>query len=374
MTVTTNTNRVQYVGDGSVSQFSVPFPFFYDTDLEVYTQASAAASVELKMLNTHYTITGNGESLTGEVDWTVTPPASGVSILIKRVIPQTQESDYVNNDTFNAETLEDDLDRSVMRDQQIQEELDRAVKVGPFGSAQVFPDPLDGYFLFWSSGVLANGKQAGLSGVTVTPFAESLLDDASAGQARGTLGFSPVGSWDVQSGGLMVINSGGELRASTGGRVDLTDGALLVPQASAASGASGQLQLNGPYLEVDTGGAGFDRVGPYYEDLSVAYTVCAAANNVSFADVDLSGVVHDNAVMIEIQYYIWAGTNQSQMYLRSSDTNTDRAYWTLYNAVSGARLKGTTSLPIGKNGWTVSHRSGAVAHYHTIEILGEWRR
>jgi len=199
MTVATNTDKVQDVGDGAVSQSLVPFPFFEDTDLEVYTQTSAGAAAELKTLGTHYTITGNGKKLTGEVDWSVTPPASGVAILIKRVIPQTQESDYVNNDIFNAEILEDDFDRAVMHDQQIQEEMDRAVKVGPFGSAQVFPDPLDGYFLFWRPGTLANGIPTSLSGVTTTPYTLTLLDDSSAGQARATLGFSPVDQLHISS-------------------------------------------------------------------------------------------------------------------------------------------------------------------------------
>lgn len=360
MTITTSTNKVQYVGDGSVSQFSVPFPFFEETDLEVYTQASAAASTELKTMGTHYTITGNGESLTGEVDWTVTPPASGMAILIRRVIPQTQSSDYVNNDIFNAETLEDDLDRAVMRDQQIQEELDRAVKVGPFGSAQVFPDPLDGYFLFWSSGVLANGKQSSLSGVTTTPYTLTLLDDASAGQARQTLGFSPVGSWDVQSGGT--------LRASAGGTVDLTDGTLLVPQASAASGASGQLQLNGSDLEVDPDGAGFDNVGPRLNWLSTQETIVSQANNSSYAEYTLS--VADGTQAVEISWDAYGAANTAKVALQPSYGGAAVTVG-VQAAVTGVRDFGSLTLPLDGNKKIKAKK--LTGNYYSLWLNGYWR-
>jgi hypothetical protein len=59
----------------------------------------------------------------------VTAPASGVTVVIRRNIAQTQTTDYTANDPFPAESHEDALDRLTFIAQQLQEELNRGIKL-----------------------------------------------------------------------------------------------------------------------------------------------------------------------------------------------------------------------------------------------------
>ncbi len=49
--------------------------------------------------------------------------------MLRRAVPQTQAIDYIANDPFPAESHEEGLDRATMTTQQIQEELDRSIKL-----------------------------------------------------------------------------------------------------------------------------------------------------------------------------------------------------------------------------------------------------
>ena len=49
--------------------------------------------------------------------------------MLRRAVPQTQAIDYIANDPFPAESHEEGLDRATMTLQQVQEELDRAIKL-----------------------------------------------------------------------------------------------------------------------------------------------------------------------------------------------------------------------------------------------------
>lgn len=126
MTVATTTNRVSYTGNGSTTAFSVTFPFYDNTDLQVIERVIATGVETTKTLITHYTVTG-GSGSTGTVT-AVTAPASTVQWTIKRVLPRTQGTDLTPNDPFPANSVEQVFDRAVMLIQEIEEITSRCLR------------------------------------------------------------------------------------------------------------------------------------------------------------------------------------------------------------------------------------------------------
>lgn len=133
MTVQTSTNKRIAVGNGATLAFPFTFPFFENSDIQVFLDGV------LQTITTHYTLVNSDPG--GTVTFLIAP-ASNVQVLIKRVLPQTQEFDYVENDTFPAETHEEALDRAIMIIQQQQEIIDRAVRLVET-SAVVAPEIAD---------------------------------------------------------------------------------------------------------------------------------------------------------------------------------------------------------------------------------------
>ena len=83
-----------------------------------------------KTITTHYTVSGAGNTNGGSVTFTSgNIPANGETVVLRRNVPQTQAIDYIANDPFPAETHEEGLDRATMTTQQVQEELDRSIKL-----------------------------------------------------------------------------------------------------------------------------------------------------------------------------------------------------------------------------------------------------
>jgi hypothetical protein len=127
MTISTTDNKVSYNGNGVTTVFAFPYLFFANTDLDVYS-VSPSGALTLLTPTTDYTVTGAGVESGGTVT-TVVPPATGTQLLIVRVLSLTQETDYIEGDAFPAESHERALDRLTMITQQIQEEVDRSIKV-----------------------------------------------------------------------------------------------------------------------------------------------------------------------------------------------------------------------------------------------------
>ena len=130
MTVSSTTVKNSYSGNGSTTQFAYGYKIFADSDLIVIIRVNSTGTETVKTLTTHYTVAGAGDASGGSITFTSgNTPASGETVVIIREVPQTQAIDYIANDPFPAESHEEGLDRATMTTQQVQEELDRSIKL-----------------------------------------------------------------------------------------------------------------------------------------------------------------------------------------------------------------------------------------------------
>ena len=129
MTVSSTTVKNSYSGNGSNDTFVYGFKIFADTDLEVIIR-SATGTETIKTLTTHYTVTNAGSASGGNVVFTSgNIPTATETVVVRREVPQTQAIDYIANDPFPAESHEEGLDRATMTIQQLQEEVNRSIKL-----------------------------------------------------------------------------------------------------------------------------------------------------------------------------------------------------------------------------------------------------
>lgn len=151
MTVSSSTNRDDYSGNGSTVNFAVNFRFLANSHVKVILTSSTGVET-VQVETTNYTLTGAGDASGGTLTMLVAP-ASGETLTILRNVPFTQETDYVENDAFPAESHEQALDKLTMIIQQQQEELDRALKLteSQQSSGLTIPTPVTNNLLRWDS-------------------------------------------------------------------------------------------------------------------------------------------------------------------------------------------------------------------------------
>lgn len=194
MSVASEINKKVYACNGATTEFSFPYKIFSQTDLKVYLRDTADV-LTLLTFTTHYTMASiNGQNYDDGVNiTTVATYANGNTITLLRVVPVTQPADYVENDNFPAEGHENALDRGVMISQQIDEAQDRSIKSpeDEEGVDMTLPtvDEREGGFLGFK---VTTGEPIAASALNnddtpITAYMKTLLDDAAALEARGTL-------------------------------------------------------------------------------------------------------------------------------------------------------------------------------------------
>lgn len=219
MTVSSDLSRGSYVADTGPFEFVVPFYFLETSHVLVVRRAASGTETVLEE-GTHYDVDGAGDSSGGTV--TIKSghePDATDRIIIIRNVPLTQETDYVENDAFTAETHERALDKLTMINQQQTEELGRALKlqVGYEGDPVTITDPVANLFLRYSSdGSLIEPVELTTS---VTEFAPVLSGSVS----DNSLLIYSGGVWTDAAPGDVVDSIGAEPASETLLKADITN-------------------------------------------------------------------------------------------------------------------------------------------------------
>ena len=128
MTISSTNTKNSYSGDGSTVAFSYTFKILDDDDIQVILRTNATGAETVQTKTTHYTVSGVGNAGGGTITF-VSAPAATETVVLLRNTPLTQATDYTPNDPFPAAAHEDALDKLTFLAQEIQEELDRSIKV-----------------------------------------------------------------------------------------------------------------------------------------------------------------------------------------------------------------------------------------------------
>lgn len=225
MTVSSTTNKISYNCNGSTSVFAYTFKILNDADILVQIRTTSTGVLTTLVKITDYTVSGVNVSTGGNITL-VSPSTSaptGTTIILTRNMTETQETDYTEYDTFPASSHETALDRLTMLTQQIQEQLDRSLKL-----------------------------DSGVSGVTAqfvgTPAAGQmpLVNPAGTGFIFGNLSAIPAYNFPVGTGILVQSTTSTAITRSIAGTANEIT-------ATNGSGVSGNPTLSLPAALVFTG-------------------------------------------------------------------------------------------------------------------------
>lgn len=196
MTVSNQTNRTSVVGDGTTQEIPFSFPASATSDIEVRSRV-ITTGVESDPLteNSDYTVSLSGDS--GGTVTMITTFASTYQIHVKRNTPKTQLLNLEQGGSFDAENIEDALDKNTKLSIENADSLDRTLRF-PETDADSIMEELPkastraGKFLYFgaSDGNPSVAESITTGETTISTYGKTLIDDDNASAALTTLGFS----------------------------------------------------------------------------------------------------------------------------------------------------------------------------------------
>ena len=246
MTVSNTTARTSAVGTNTAGQeISFSFPVTETGDLKVITRVTSTGVESTPLTETtDYTVSlvDSGES--GGTVTLVDALATTYECHIYRDRSKTQTLDLDHGDDFNAENIEDALDRICTHTIDNDDAVNRSLRAPQTDATDIdmeLPNSVDRasqYLAFNSDGEPTVVSSVAPDTATITAFSETYLDDANAAAVRTTLGVAigtDVQAYDAQLDDIAAL-------AVTDGNVIVGDGSNWV----AESGATARTSLGVP--------------------------------------------------------------------------------------------------------------------------------
>lgn len=314
MTVSNTSCKTATVGTDAVGQ-EIPFSFPVLTSSELIVRTRDADGVETDLAeDTEYSVSLNGDS--GGTVTMLSAIDTDVEIHLIRDTSKLQSLDLEAGGDFSAENIEDALDKAAKQNIEQHDYLERTIHAAATDDSEYstgenlrLPAPADRaskYLSFDADGAVTATEVLDVGEASISAFGASLIDDADAAEAQGTLGISPL-----------VVNVK-DYGAVGDGSTDDTD--AIQAAINAAEGAS-------------TGGLVYFPAGDY------KFT---AQLTVEYSAVRLKGAGSGTTILTAV----FAATQTTGvLYIRHRDAGTNQLY---NNSIESLTLQGDlTNTEVG---------------------------
>lgn len=117
MSLSTTTNKTEFIGNGTAGPFTFNFKFFANSDISVVVNGTTMAE------GVDYTLNGAGNVNGGSITLTA-PLLTGTTMVVRRTVALTQPVSLPVNGPFFADVIEKEFDRLTMMIQQLATRVD----------------------------------------------------------------------------------------------------------------------------------------------------------------------------------------------------------------------------------------------------------
>jgi hypothetical protein len=315
MTVATQVSKVLGLGNGSATVFSFdPVEIFATSQMQV-TLLNEVTGVETPLSEgtgaNAYAITPVGGTwpsaipLTGSITYPedeVTPIDSDTTLVMNRVIPITQSTDLENQSAYFPDILEGSLDYQIFVDQQLQEQMGRAILGAVSDAAGTLTLPpaaqrANQFLTFDANGnITVSGTLT--DSVTVSGFWQTALTQSSFSDS-GLLNDVLTTRGDILRAGVagaeerLALGATGTVLSSDG--TDAVWGTVGASSISANSITVAEMERAGTSGQVLTSnGAGADAS---WQDAGGAGAIGQMIHSMTTSTANITGTIpHDNTI------------------------------------------------------------------------------
>jgi len=239
-TLDANAARDTYTASGSNNTFTYTFKLLDKSHIAVYLDEVK------KVLDVDYTVTSIG-SASGSIVFT-TNPAASTQVLFLRSVPRSQSSNYVLNESFPSDRVEQDYDKLWMALQEANEKIARLYSLTVGQTMPALPNKcaggqkMDGYDAF---GQISCATDLNAAAATANQWDQITAPSGNTSLAMGA-NLSTF-TWNADTGANPPFRlSTGASNAGTGAllQLDTAGGTGIKPFQATAGGTADGVQMN----------------------------------------------------------------------------------------------------------------------------------